>query len=41
MDLTNADEDDHELQVEINEEEIVVPGLEGKGGRTIVKKVRN
>nr|CDJ86926.1 Hly-III related domain containing protein [Haemonchus contortus] len=32
------DEDDNELEVEINEEEVVVPGESGKGARTIIKR---
>ena len=38
-DITSADDDD-ELQVEINEEEIIVPAEDGIGARTIVKRVR-
>ncbi|CAI4223810.1 unnamed protein product [Auanema sp. JU1783] len=34
----NPEDDDNELEVEINEEEVVVPGEEGKGARTIVKR---
>ncbi|VDL66207.1 unnamed protein product, partial [Nippostrongylus brasiliensis] len=36
--MPHPDEDDNELEVEINEEEVVVPGESGKGARTIVKR---
>ncbi|KAK6027436.1 hypothetical protein OSTOST_06534, partial [Ostertagia ostertagi] len=36
--MPHPDEDDNELEVEINEEEVVVPGESGKGARTIIKK---
>ncbi|VDO64511.1 unnamed protein product [Heligmosomoides polygyrus] len=36
--MPHEDEDDNELEVEINEEEVVVPGESGKGARTIVKR---
>uniref|UniRef100_A0A0N4W6I9 Adiponectin receptor protein n=1 Tax=Haemonchus placei TaxID=6290 RepID=A0A0N4W6I9_HAEPC len=32
------DEDDNELEVEINEEEVEVPGETGKGARTVIKR---
>uniref|UniRef100_A0A1I7XKW3 Uncharacterized protein n=1 Tax=Heterorhabditis bacteriophora TaxID=37862 RepID=A0A1I7XKW3_HETBA len=36
--IPHPDEDDNELEVEINEEGMVVPGESGKGARTIVKR---
>ncbi|KHJ88511.1 hypothetical protein OESDEN_11694 [Oesophagostomum dentatum] len=36
--LPHPDEDDNELEVEINEEEVVVPGESGRGARTIIKR---
>uniref|UniRef100_A0A0K0DQ39 Adiponectin receptor protein n=1 Tax=Angiostrongylus cantonensis TaxID=6313 RepID=A0A0K0DQ39_ANGCA len=38
LQLDLGDDDDHELEVEINEEEIEIPGESGKGARTIVKR---
>ncbi|RCN47585.1 hypothetical protein ANCCAN_06359 [Ancylostoma caninum] len=36
--MPHLDDDDNELEVEINEEEVVVPGESGKGARTIIKR---
>ncbi|KAK6752865.1 hypothetical protein RB195_003953 [Necator americanus] len=36
--MPHPDEDDNELEVEINEEEVVVPADSGRGARTIVKR---
>ncbi|KJH48622.1 hypothetical protein DICVIV_05250 [Dictyocaulus viviparus] len=36
--IPHPDDDDNELEVEINEEEVVIPSESGRGARTIVKK---
>lgn len=36
--MPHPDDDDNELEVEINEEEVAVPGESGKGARTIIKR---
>ncbi|CAJ0603013.1 unnamed protein product [Cylicocyclus nassatus] len=36
--LPNPEDDDHELEVEINEEAVTIPGESGKGARTVIKR---